>query len=85
MKDAINFLDRIEGHGYGGMADYEIARTTVRDAEAEIERLRARMEAARAILEKDDGRGESSLGWCIGLCLKAKLKAALFGDGQSPK
>jgi hypothetical protein len=30
MKDAIDFLDRIEGHGYGGMADYEVARTTVR-------------------------------------------------------
>lgn len=41
MKDAIDFLDRIEGHGYGGMADYEIARTTVRDAAAEIERLTA--------------------------------------------
>ena len=39
MKDAIDFLDRIEGHGYGGMADYEVARTTVRDAAAEIERL----------------------------------------------
>lgn len=41
MKDAIDFLDRIEGHGYGGMADYEVARTTVRDAAAEIERLMA--------------------------------------------
>lgn len=50
---------------------------------AEIERLMARMEAARAILEKDDGRGAHSEGWCLGGCLKARLKAALF-DGEQP-
>jgi hypothetical protein len=50
---------------------------------AENDRQRARMEAARTILEKDDGRGSHSEGWCLGGCLKAKLKAALFGDGQS--
>lgn len=53
MKDAIHFLDRIEGDGYGGTADYEAARRTVLDAAAEIERLRAALRAVRLDLEGD--------------------------------
>lgn len=51
MKDAIDFLDRIEGHGYGGMADYEVARTTVRDGAAEVERLMAALAVAKEEIE----------------------------------
>lgn len=55
MKDAIDFLDRIEGHGYGGTADYEVARTTVRDAAAENERLRGALTKIAAIENKQYG------------------------------
>ena len=53
MKNAIHFLDRIESDGYGGTADYEVARTTVRNAAAEIERLKAALRTVRLDLEGD--------------------------------
>lgn len=35
----VAFLNRIEGSGYGGMADFEIARTIARELTADNERL----------------------------------------------
>lgn len=32
MEEVLNFLDHIEGAGYGGMADFEIARSYVKEA-----------------------------------------------------
>jgi len=29
-RDVVTFLDSIEGHGYGGMASYEVARSSAR-------------------------------------------------------
>lgn len=71
MRDAIDFLDRIEGHGYGGTADYEVARTTVRDGAAEIKRLRA---ALRSIRERADMNSHYSY---VELC-----DTALVGNEQ---
>jgi hypothetical protein len=31
MKEVLDFLNSIEGAGYGGMASFEIARNTIRD------------------------------------------------------
>jgi hypothetical protein len=32
LMQVLEFLESIEGHGYGGMASFEIARMTVREA-----------------------------------------------------
>jgi multidrug resistance efflux pump len=40
VNDLSKFLNSIEGHGYGGMAEYEIARSDAAD-------LRARLEASQ--------------------------------------
>lgn len=32
MRNVLAFLDRIEGHGYGGTAEFEIARAEAREA-----------------------------------------------------
>lgn len=29
-REALDFLEKIEGHGYGGMADFEVARQSLR-------------------------------------------------------
>lgn len=31
-KAVLTFLNKIDGHGYGGMADFEIARAAIRKA-----------------------------------------------------
>lgn len=36
MHTLLAFLDRIEGSGYGGMADFEIARTEAKEASAAL-------------------------------------------------
>lgn len=40
MQTLLSFLDRIEGSGYGGMAEFEIARIEAKEAVAEIGRLK---------------------------------------------
>lgn len=30
-RDALEFMEKIEGHGYGGMANFEVARQSLRD------------------------------------------------------
>lgn len=37
MKEVLDFLNSIEGAGYGGMASFEIARSTVKDAVSRCE------------------------------------------------
>lgn len=37
MKTLLDFLDKIEGDGYGGMASFEIARSEAREALSENE------------------------------------------------
>lgn len=68
-------LKSLSGHA-------EHSRMAMNLAAAEIERLRGRIDAVRAVLEKDDGRGFHSESWCVGGCLKPKLVAVLGGYEQ---
>jgi hypothetical protein len=65
-----------------GMSGYASKDNMIADLRAEIERLRARIEAARSILEDDNGRGGHSEGRCLGKCLKPQLVEALFENGN---
>ena len=39
MQTLLAFLDRIEGHGYGGTAEFEIARTEAKKAVAALQKI----------------------------------------------
>jgi hypothetical protein len=45
----LDFLDHIEGAGYGGMAEYEIARSSARDLTAAAQSSPTRDEMARTL------------------------------------
>lgn len=60
VSEVLDFLNSIEGAGYGGMASFEIARSHVQDmlnGSAEIDRLR---EAKRRALQLADERAKEA-------------------------
>jgi hypothetical protein len=56
LHETAAFLDGIEGHGYGGMASYEVARKATKQAADAIAALRAENE--RLVRERDEARIE---------------------------